>query len=347
MLAALAHLRPAFADLRLARAALGPELLSLRLLLRRQEGEDLGSQPGLPDSELRLQVGGALDGGADRRLIDGRGFGRLALRLDRRAQLRDDVLVLLAVLLRQGADLLLLRLAQIEAAERQPAVTHDAAWTGMTAAPAVGATFLGECRSDRLGKRRSDSQSSGDNAEKGKRMNTLHGDLHPQCEGLLSFETMPLWHRRGATVTKEWRRWPATTALQVAAILAMFGATLSAQPTTQGKSPESKRMLDGKQWTTQNLDGTTAPSYCYDNLASNCERYGRLYTWESAQQACRALGGGWRLPTSDEWRELGKRYGGIRQESADLGKAAYTALMSGGSSGFDAVYGGGRTDKSR
>ena len=238
MLAALAHLRAVFAHVRPPRAALGPQFLSLRLLLGRQEGEDIGSQPGLPDSELRLHVGGVLHGGADRLLIDRRRFDGFALRVDRGTQLRDDFLVLVAVLLPQGADLLLLRLAQIEAAERQPAVTSDAAWTGMTAALAVSATFLGECRSDRLGKRRSDSQSSGDNAEKGKRMNTLHGDLHPHREGLLSVETMTLWHRCGATVTKEWRRRPAAPALQVAALLVMFCATMSAQATTQDKSPD-------------------------------------------------------------------------------------------------------------
>jgi uncharacterized protein (TIGR02145 family) len=111
-------------------------------------------------------------------------------------------------------------------------------------------------------------------------------------------------------------------------------------------SPPSKRMPDGKQWTTENLNVTTERSYCYDNLEQNCRRYGRLYTWESAQQACRALAGSWRLPTNEDWRQLATHYGGIRQESADLGKAAYTALIAGGSSGFNAVYGGGRTDKS-
>jgi uncharacterized protein (TIGR02145 family) len=111
-------------------------------------------------------------------------------------------------------------------------------------------------------------------------------------------------------------------------------------------SPPSKRMLDGKEWTTENANVIVEPSSCYDHSEENCRRYGRLYTWASAQQACRALSGGWRLPTNDEWRELGTRYGGLRQESADLGKAAHTALTAGGSSGFNAVYGGGRTDKS-
>jgi uncharacterized protein (TIGR02145 family) len=129
------------------------------------------------------------------------------------------------------------------------------------------------------------------------------------------------------------------TALSVA-----FGSVCAAQ--APSLSPPSKRMLDGKQWTTGNLNAATEQSYCYDNSEQNCRRYGRLYTWEAAQQACRALGGGWRLPTNEEWRRLGSHYGGIRQESADLGKAAFTALITGGASGFNAAYGGGRSGKS-
>jgi uncharacterized protein (TIGR02145 family) len=132
--------------------------------------------------------------------------------------------------------------------------------------------------------------------------------------------------------------------LLAAALSLAFGSAGAAQ--SPSASPASKRMPDGKQWTTENLTVTTEGSYCYDNSEQNCRRYGRLYTWESARQACRALGGGWRLPTNEEWRQLANHYGGIRQESADLGKAAYTALITGGGSGFNAVYGGGRTDKS-
>jgi uncharacterized protein (TIGR02145 family) len=112
------------------------------------------------------------------------------------------------------------------------------------------------------------------------------------------------------------------------------------------QSPPSKRMPDGKLWTTANVAVHAEPSFCYDDSEDNCRRYGRLYTWTSAQAACRALGDGWRLPTNEDWRQLGKQYGGLRQESADLGQAAYTALRAGGSSGFDAVLGGGRTDQS-
>jgi uncharacterized protein (TIGR02145 family) len=110
-----------------------------------------------------------------------------------------------------------------------------------------------------------------------------------------------------------------------------------------GATDSSKRMADGKEWTTQNLNVETVGSFCYDNSEQNCRRYGRLYTWESAQLACQSLGDGWRLPTNEDWRQMAKHYGGVRDDSDDGGKAAYRALRMGGSSGFNAAFGGGRT----
>src|SRR5947207_11717086 len=50
----------------------------------------------------------------------------------------------------------------------------------------------------------------------------------------------------------------------------------------------SKRMADGKQWTTTNLRVNTVSSYCYDDAELNCRQYGRLYTWEAARRACQS-----------------------------------------------------------
>jgi uncharacterized protein (TIGR02145 family) len=110
-----------------------------------------------------------------------------------------------------------------------------------------------------------------------------------------------------------------------------------------GTVRSSTRMPDGKQWMTNNLNVSANPFYCYDDAELNCRQYGRLYTWESAQRACRSLGNGWRLPTNDEWRQMAKHYGGVSNDSDDRGNAAYKALLSGGSSGFNAVLGGGRS----
>jgi uncharacterized protein (TIGR02145 family) len=131
------------------------------------------------------------------------------------------------------------------------------------------------------------------------------------------------------------------------ALTVAFGSVGGASSTQPAKDQNastvsaSKRMADGKEWTTANLNVNTSPSYCYDDAEPNCRRYGRLYTWASAQRACQSLGGGWRLPTDVEWRLMAKRYGGVSSDSADEGKAAFKALMSGGGSGFNAVLGGG------
>jgi uncharacterized protein (TIGR02145 family) len=129
------------------------------------------------------------------------------------------------------------------------------------------------------------------------------------------------------------------TRINVAAI-ALSIAFGSVGPAGSTQLSSSRRMADGKEWSTANLNVNASPSYCYGDAEENCRRYGRLYTWESAQRVCQSLGGGWRLPTDDEWRQMAKRYGGISSDSADEGKAAFTALMSGGSSGFNAVLGG-------
>ena len=129
-------------------------------------------------------------------------------------------------------------------------------------------------------------------------------------------------------------------AISIALSIAFGSLSLSAQP----RKTKSQRMADGKRWTIRNLDLNTMPSYCYQDAEQNCRQYGRLYTWESAQRACQALGSGWRLPTDDEWRQLAKHYGGVSQDAADEGKAAYQALLTPGKSGFNAVLGGGRSD---
>ena len=105
---------------------------------------------------------------------------------------------------------------------------------------------------------------------------------------------------------------------------------------------DTKRMADGKEWTTRNLDVNTVPSYCYDDADLNCRQYGRLYTWESARRGCQSLGDGWRLPTDDEWRQMAKHYGGLLEDSKDSGKPTHHALRSGGSTGFNALLGGSR-----
>jgi len=105
----------------------------------------------------------------------------------------------------------------------------------------------------------------------------------------------------------------------------------------------SKQMADGKWWTTNNLNVMGDASFCYEDAEANCHRYGRLYTWKAAQRGCRSLGDEWRLPTDDEWKRMAIHYGGTREDSDDSGKAAYSALLVAGRSGFNALLGGNRS----
>ena len=126
----------------------------------------------------------------------------------------------------------------------------------------------------------------------------------------------------------------------VLSIVAIGCANDSVLRDSDGNSYTIKVMSDGRTWTTTNLRLALPGSYCYGDVASECLRLGRLYTWASAAQACTRLGTGWRLPTDDEWRQLAKAYGGLLSNSE--GPAASTDLLAGRSSGFNAVLGGNR-----
>ena len=64
----------------------------------------------------------------------------------------------------------------------------------------------------------------------------------------------------------------------------------------------------GKQtWMAENLNFAAEGSKCYGNSNANCEKYGRLYTWDAANSACPS---GWHLPSDDEWTTLVEYAGG-------------------------------------
>ncbi len=50
--------------------------------------------------------------------------------------------------------------------------------------------------------------------------------------------------------------------------------------------------------TAENLNYNAEGSKCYYNDSAYCEKYGRLYDWETAMKACPS---GWHLPISTEW----------------------------------------------
>lgn len=111
---------------------------------------------------------------------------------------------------------------------------------------------------------------------------------------------------------------------------------------SNGNTYSLRVMKDGRQWLTQNLAINVPGSYCYNDSLHYCSKYGRLYTWDAAGEACEMLGKDWQLPTSEEWEQMANYYGGIRIDAGQDGKEAYRRLILGGDSEFNIVFGGTR-----
>jgi len=82
-------------------------------------------------------------------------------------------------------------------------------------------------------------------------------------------------------------------------------------------------------WMAENLNNPVKGSWCYNDDKLNASKYGRLYSWEAAKNACPA---GWHLPAEKEWNQLIEFAGG----NSKAGKL----LKTGGDLGFNAPLGG-------
>jgi uncharacterized protein (TIGR02145 family) len=112
---------------------------------------------------------------------------------------------------------------------------------------------------------------------------------------------------------------------------------------SDGRRYSVKRMTGDKVWLITNLNLDIPCSYCYNDTAAYCERFGRLYTWAAAQKGCAMLGEGWRLPSKEDWFELAGFTPDVIKDTSVIRKEAYHNLLSGGPTLFNAVLGGGRT----
>ncbi|MEM9548729.1 MAG: FISUMP domain-containing protein, partial [Bacteroidota bacterium] len=99
---------------------------------------------------------------------------------------------------------------------------------------------------------------------------------------------------------------------------------------SENSNKDWKRMKDLRIWMTTNLNVETVGSWCYDNDPENCKKYGRLYTWQAAKEACPK---GWSLPSIKEWQKLTRSYG-------YGGKEVYASLIEDSSSGFNIQFSG-------
>ena len=98
----------------------------------------------------------------------------------------------------------------------------------------------------------------------------------------------------------------------------------------------------------------TDGSFCYNDDETNCDIYGKLYTWKAAMTACPD---GWRLPNDEDWYQLSFHFGGncssgyALKSTSDLWKnvnyrgtnsSLFSALPAGTGGGNGGYFGLGR-----
>ncbi len=92
--------------------------------------------------------------------------------------------------------------------------------------------------------------------------------------------------------------------------------------------------INSTSWMAENLNyDAGSGSWCYENSNENCARYGRMYSWDIAKDACPD---GWQLPDKEDYESLIDYYGG--------GSSAYNKLVVDEEIAFFAKLSGWRHD---
>lgn len=119
------------------------------------------------------------------------------------------------------------------------------------------------------------------------------------------------------------------------------GEPTTPEPFVDSRDDRTYRVVNGPAgpWLGRNLAYVADSSWCFPAPGVDCEREGRLYTWEAAQEVCPA---GWRLPTLQEVEQLAGsvgevallRAGPVGTEDSDPGMA----LVATGWGGADGTW---------
>ena len=106
-------------------------------------------------------------------------------------------------------------------------------------------------------------------------------------------------------------------------------ATNTLKDLRDGKTYKTVK-IGNQVWMAENLNYETNNSFCYNEAAEYCAKYGRLYQWATAVDACPT---GWHLPASAEFDTLFKAVGGSK-------KAGMMLKSNSGWNDFDPLVGG-------
>jgi uncharacterized protein (TIGR02145 family) len=117
-------------------------------------------------------------------------------------------------------------------------------------------------------------------------------------------------------------------AAKAIALLITLSPALFAQQKGTLTDPRDKKTYKtikiGEQvWMAENLSYAAKGSKCYDNKPDNCQKYGRLYNWNTAIKSCPK---GWHLPSNSEWNEIGISEADSKKLKS---KSGFAALMGG------------------
>jgi len=114
-----------------------------------------------------------------------------------------------------------------------------------------------------------------------------------------------------------------TLGLAITFTLNACGGGDSIKDSRDGKTYKTVKI--GEQvWMAENLNYEASGSKCYDNKPDNCNKYGRLYDWNTAMKACPS---GWHLPSDKEWQTLLDFVSGYEVLKASSGWEDYTVCI--------------------